>query len=165
MEARINLRTRIDIPPLSRKVRKKLQLDGRFQLSQARFLKSGIQKQIDALSRRGRGQPEDEDIVEVPSGMAGVFKLDNEVITFRSLSFAVPGAGVDLNGNYDLARDEVEFHGSLRLQAKVSETMTGWKRWLLKPIDPFFSKQGAGTLLKIRVTGSSKEPHFGLDKQ
>jgi len=165
MEARINLRTRIDIPPLSRKVRKKLQLDGRFQLSQARFLKSGIQKQIDTLSRRGRGQPEDEDIVEVPSGMAGVFKLDNEVITFCSLSFAVPGAGVDLNGNYDLARDEVDCYGSLRLQAKVSETMTGWKRWLLKPIDPFFSKQGAGTLLKIQLTGSSKEPHFGRDKQ
>ena len=56
------------------------------------------------------------------------------------------------------------FHGTLKLQAKISETMTGWKRWLLKPVDPFFSKQGAGTLLHIQVTGSSKDPKFGRDK-
>jgi len=42
--------------------------------------------------------------------------------------------------------------------------MTGWKRWVLKPIDPFFSKQGAGTLLRIQVVGTSKEPKFGRDR-
>jgi hypothetical protein len=50
------------------------------------------------------------------------------------------------------------------LQAKISQTMTGWKHWLLKPVDPFFSKNGAGTFLKIKVTGSSKQPKFGLDR-
>jgi len=47
------------------------------------------------------------------------------------------------------------------LQAKVSQTMTGWKHWLLKPVDPFFAKNGAGTFLKIKVVGSSKAPKFG----
>jgi hypothetical protein len=42
--------------------------------------------------------------------------------------------------------------------------MTGWKRWLLKPIDPFFASQGAGTLLHIQVVGTSKDPQFGRDK-
>ena len=42
--------------------------------------------------------------------------------------------------------------------------MTGWKRWALKPIDPFFSKQGSGTLLRIQVVGTSKEPKFGRDR-
>jgi S1-C subfamily serine protease len=32
------------------------------------------------------------------------------------------------------------------------------------PIDPFFSKQGAGTLLRIQVVGTSKEPKFGRDR-
>jgi hypothetical protein len=96
--------------------------------------------------------------------MAGRFRLENETITFRSLSFAVPGSGVDLAGRYDLDRDTIDFHGTLKLQAKVSETMTGWKRWVLKPIDPFFSKQGAGTLLRIQVVGTSKEPKFGRDR-
>ena len=58
----------------------------------------------------------------------------------------------------------MDFHGSLKLDAKVSQTMTGWKRWLAKPIDPFFSKHGAGTFLRIQVAGSSKDPKFGRDK-
>jgi hypothetical protein len=40
---------------------------------------------------------------------------------------------------------------------------TGWKSLLLKPIDPFFSKDGAGTEIPIRITGTQSEPHFGLD--
>ena len=164
MRGKISLNTKIDIPPLTGSVREKLLLDGQFQLSQARFLKSTVQDQIDTLSRRGRGQPGNTDISGVVSLMAGKFTLANEMITFQSLSFAVPGSGVDLRGTYDLDRDALDFHGTLRLQAKVSETMTGWKRWVLKPIDPFFSKQGAGTLLRIQVVGTSKEPKFGRDR-
>ena len=58
----------------------------------------------------------------------------------------------------------VDFHGTLRLQATVSQTMTGWKRWALKPVDPFFSKEGSGTLLRIQVVGTSKAPKFGRDR-
>jgi hypothetical protein len=164
MRGKISLNAKIDIPPLTGSVREKLLLDGQFQLSQARFLKSTVQDQIDTLSRRGRGQPGNSDINGVVSVMAGKFTLANEMVTFQSLSFAVPGSGVDLAGTYDLDRDTLDFHGTLRLQAKVSETMTGWKRWVLKPIDPFFSKQGAGTLLHIQVVGTSKEPKFGRDR-
>lgn len=164
MEGRIALKTKIEIPPLSGKVRQKLRLDGRFDITEARFLKSSIQEQIDTLSRRGQGKPKAEEIVEVPSGLAGTFKLANETISFESLKFAVPGAAVDLAGNYNLRKDDVDFHGTLRLQAKVSQTMTGWKRWVLKPVDPFFAKDGAGTLLRIQVVGTSKEPKFGRDK-
>lgn len=164
MRGKISLNTKIDIPPLTGSVREKLLLEGQFQLSQARFLKSTVQDQIDTLSRRGRGQPNNSDISGVVSMMAGKFTLAKERLTFQSLSFAVPGSGVDLMGTYDLDRDTLDFHGTLRLQAKVSETMTGWKRWVLKPIDPFFSKQGAGTLLRIQVVGTSKEPKFGRDR-
>jgi hypothetical protein len=59
--------------------------------------------------------------------------------------------------------DILDFHGDLKLRAKVSETLTGWKRWLAKPIDPLFHKNGAGTFLKIQVVGSAKSPDFGLD--
>ena len=164
MEGRIFLKTKIDIPPLSGKVREKLLLDGRFEISRGKFLRSTIQDQIDSLSRRGQGQPTNNEIDEVVSAMAGRFTLENQTITFRSLSFAVPGSGVDLAGNYDLGEDTLDFHGTLKLKAKVSETMTGWKRWVLKPIDPFFSKQGSGTLLRIQVVGTSKAPKFGRDR-
>lgn len=163
MAGQIFLKTKIEIPPLSGKVRDKLLLDGQFDLSKAMFLRSKIQDRIDGLSRRGQGKPDRGEIDQVVSHMGGAFRLADAVITFRALSFAVPGAGVDLTGSYNLDSDELDFHGDLRLEAKVSETMTGWKRWALKPIDPFFSKQGAGTLLHIKVEGTAKEPKFGLD--
>jgi hypothetical protein len=163
MEGKVSLNTRIDIPPLTGQVKEKLFLDGNFDISQARFLDSRIQDKIDTFSRRGQGRPKDPEIVDIPSGLAGSFRLISQVVTFRALSFAVPGAGVDLSGTYDLAKDDLDFHGTLRLQAKVSQTFTGWKRWALKPVDPFFAKQGAGTLIHIQVTGSSKDPQFGRD--
>jgi hypothetical protein len=165
MEGQIELRTKIDIPPLSGEVREKLRLDGQFEITNGKFLRSTIQDQIDTLSRRGQGQPKNLEIDEVIHGMAGAFKMEDETIVFTNLSFAVPGSGVDLAGSYDLAADNLDFSGTLKLDAKVSQTMTGWKRWLAKPIDPFFSKGGAGTLLKIQVTGTSKEPKFGRDKK
>jgi hypothetical protein len=41
-----------------------------------------------------------------------------------------------LSGRYDLRQETLDFMGTVRLQATVSETMTGVKRVLLKPIDP-----------------------------
>jgi hypothetical protein len=164
MEGVITLKTKIDIPPLTGKVKEKLSLDGNFELSDGRFLRSSIQEKIDTLSRRGQGEPKNEQIDEVVHHMKGVFQLNNEVMTFKSLSFAVPGAAVDLAGNYNLRADVLDFRGALKLQAKVSETMTGWKRWALKPVDPFFEKNGAGTFLRIKVDGTADDPNFGLDR-
>jgi hypothetical protein len=85
-------------------------------------------------------------------------------MTFRSLGFEVPGAAVSIAGNYDLANDRLDFHGALKLDAKLSQTMTGWKRVLLKPADPFFAKNGAGTFVKIKIEGDAHHPKFGLDR-
>jgi hypothetical protein len=42
--------------------------------------------------------------------------------------------------------------------------MTGWKRLALLPIDPIFAKEGAGTVLRIKITGTRSNPAFGLDR-
>jgi hypothetical protein len=97
--------------------------------------------------------------------MRGTFDLNGQALSFSSLQFVVPGAAVDMAGNYQLDADQLDFHGSLRLTAKVSQTQSGWKRIVLKPLDPFFSKNGAGTFLRIQATGSAKDPQFGRDKR
>jgi hypothetical protein len=164
MEGFINMKSSIEIPPLTSTVKQKLRLDGTFDVHDAKFLKSTIQHQIDQLSRRGQGQPKNEEIDEVISKMQGSFHLENQVMTFRSLAFEVPGAAVSVAGNHDLAHGTLDFHGALKLDAKLSQTITGWKRWLLKPADPFFAKNGARTFLKIKIEGDAHHPKFGLDR-
>jgi hypothetical protein len=165
MEGQVALKTKVVLPPLTGKVKEKLQLDGRFDVTGGKFLRSTIQEQIDSLSRRAQGQPKNEEIDEVVSHMKGRFKLDDEVLTFHSLAFGVPGANIEMAGRYDLDSDQVDFHGTVKLDAKVSQTMSGWKRWALKPVDPFFAKEGAGTFLRVKVDGTSKDPNFGLDRR
>jgi hypothetical protein len=162
MEGRLYLKTSLSLPPLESKVREKLRLNGEFRISNGKFLKSTIQEEIDKLSRRGQGAPTSQEIDEVVSGMHGRFHLEDELITFRTLAFEIPGAAVALAGDYDLDSDVLDFLGTLKLQARVSETMTGWKRLVLKPVDPFFAKEGAGTFLRIGVDGTSRKPKFGL---
>jgi hypothetical protein len=164
MEGRLALKTKIAIPPLDGTVREKLELNGTFSVSEGHFLRSAVQDQIDALSRRGQGQPNNQAIGEVISRMSGAFHLENQVITFSRLSFRVPGADINLHGDYNLRAGALDFHGDMKLRARVSQTMTGWKHWALMPADPFFAKNGAGTYLRIKATGNSKDPKFGLDR-
>jgi hypothetical protein len=163
MEGRVRLNTRIDIPPLTAKVKQKLVLDGSFNLRQAKFLKSTIQSQIDGLSRHAQGQPQNQEIDSVASNMMGSFHLENQMMTFRSLSFDVPGAAVALAGTYKINDDHLDFTGTLKLDARLSQMVTGWKSWALKPIDPIFAKNGAGTFLNILVGGTARKPELGVE--
>jgi hypothetical protein len=164
LEGLMTMKSTINLPPLNATVKEKLVLDGTFDVHDAKFLKTTIQDQIDQLSRRGQGQPKNQEIDEVISKMQGSYHLENQVMTFRTLAFEVPGAAVSVTGNYNLADDKLDFHGALKLDAKLSQTMTGWKRWLRKPADPFFAKNGAGTFLKIKIEGNAHQPKFGLDR-
>ena len=49
------------------------------------------------------------EIDEVVSDMNGSFYMENEKLTFRKLAFSIPGAAVDLAGDYDLDADHVDF--------------------------------------------------------
>jgi hypothetical protein len=164
MSGKLRMKSKVLLPPLSGKVIEKLRLNGDFVITDAKFLRSQIQDRIDKMSRQAQGQPKNEGIDEVVSGMSGKFALANELITLRELAFGIPGADLSLNGTYNLDNEVIDFHGDLRLQAKLSQTQTGWKRWVLKPVDPFFAKNGAGLYTKIKITGTRKEPQFGREK-
>jgi hypothetical protein len=69
----------------------------------------------------------------------------------------MPGTQVNLIGQYDLNVRQFDFHGKARLDSTLSHMVTGWKSVLLKPVDPFFKKDGAGTELPIKISGNSSE--------
>ncbi|HVB58308.1 MAG TPA: hypothetical protein VNE63_18025 [Candidatus Acidoferrales bacterium] len=89
--------------------------------------------------------------------------MDQASIDFSRLSFVVPGASVVLTGNYGLDTGQLDFRGKLRLQAQLSQTMTGVKSFFLKALDPFFKGKNAGTVVPIKITGTKDQPSFGLD--
>jgi hypothetical protein len=163
MSGVISFRTRIDIPPEEGVIADRLRLDGQFEISSARFAQLNVQKKLATLSRRGLGETEEQSPGSVVSNLAGKFVQQNAMMTFSNLTFGVPGAFVHLDGTYALRGEEINFRGTLSLQSPLSQTTRGWKAVLLKPIDPLFEKEGAGTLLPIKITGTGSDPKFGLD--
>jgi len=95
--------------------------------------------------------------------MSGTYNLSNGLLSCSKLHFQLPGTEVNLSGKYSLDGFQFDFHGNARMQAKLSHMVTGLKSILLKPVDPFFSKHGAGTEIPVKVSGTKSEPHFGLD--
>jgi hypothetical protein len=164
LKGTINLTTVLELQPMKGELADRLLLDGNFELLAAQFTSPDVQEKIDTLSRRGQGKPSQRSIANVPSDFIGKFRLGKGLFSLRELEFDVPGALVQLDGTYQFGSEVLDFRGKLRLQARLSKTMTGWKRIVLTPIDPFFAKDGYGTVLNIKVTGTRANPEFGLDR-
>ena len=158
--------TKMSLPPGDEDIADRLILDGRFHIRNGFFSNNKIQDRIDSLSLRSRGKPKlakEANPPDVPSDLQGIFKLRHAMLDFSLLHFEIPGTHADMTGQYSLDGNVFDFHGTLKLDAKLSQMTTGWKSILLKPVDPFFRKDGAGTELPFKITGARSEPHFGLD--
>jgi hypothetical protein len=164
MTGGLKLSTKFLLPPGESDVVDRLRLDGRFEISAAKFTNDDVQRKIVELSRRGRGKPEDESEGQVASDFRGRFRLGGGRLELPELAFAVPGAQVRLAGRYGLKEEAIDFKGNLLLDAKISQTVTGLKSLLLKIVDPLFSKPGGGSSIPIKIQGTRSAPSFGLDK-
>jgi hypothetical protein len=159
----VNVKAKLDIPPGEPEVIDRMDLEGTFDVASAHFTSDVIQNRVDELSRRGVGRPTDQTIDDVASNLRGSFRLKDSQLHLRSLTFKVQGAEVQLAGRYGVQSEQLDFHGTLRLQARASKTQTGWKSFVLKVFDPFLDGDGAGTVLPISVTGTRAQPKFAAD--
>ena len=158
----IKLHTKLVIPPFKAKAIDKLLLDGDFEANAARFSSADIRKELTSLSRHALGEQDDPNAGSAVSDLKGHFHVEKAVATFTHLKFSVAGAAVLLEGSYKLHGGELDFHGHLQMRASLSDTMTGAKAVLLKPLDPFFKKGKSGTDLPITITGTRENPVFGV---
>jgi hypothetical protein len=166
MTGPVEMKTRLSLVPGDASVADRLKLAGSFHVLDAHFTNEKVQGKVDSLSLRSQGKPrqaQEHTEEDVAVDLRGVFTLKDGLLSFSFLHFLIPGTHVDMMGDYGLDGKEFDFHGTARLDAKVSQMTTGWKSILLKPVDPFFSKGGAGTEVPIRITGTQSEPHIGLD--
>ncbi len=171
MDGNLSMTARLFLPPGEGPVPQRIELQGKFDVNGTYFSSDKIQKKINELSRIGEGHPHDPDLrvsspqpeANVPSEISGDFSLAAGRMNFSAIDFRVPGANIDLTGLYTLDGSQFDFHGHAKLHAHPSQMTTGWKSLLLKMADPFFAKQGYGTVVPIQVSGTKSEPHFGLD--
>jgi hypothetical protein len=163
----VQFHSKIVIPPGDKDVIDRLELAGRFRLASARFTSPKVQARLLTLSDRARGiskreEAEGQGPESVASDMQGVFSLRNGVADFASLSFGVPGALINLKGSYELESTDIDMRGAFRMQARLAETQSGLKHWVLLPFDPFFERDGAGFEVPLSVSGTREHPSIGI---
>lgn len=170
MDGPIRVNTKFIVVPGSQEIPDRLYLNGNFELGSVHFSNSAVQQRIDNLSKRSEGKPNEvvnpaEAISDddVATAMKGNFRLQTGILSLAGLNFAVPGADVQLAGTYALEPEELDLHGELKMKAKLSQTTTGFKSFLLRFADPLFSKGSNGSVVPIKITGPVQHPHYGLD--
>jgi hypothetical protein len=150
------------LPPGKVKVLEKMILDADVAVDNATWSSAKVREELQSLSRRAEGKPKDEEAGSSLSDLRCKFHLEKGTVHFSSVTFSVPGARIQLAGEYGLQGGELNFSGKIQLQAKISQMVSGVKSDFLKVLDPFFSKNGAGTELPITITGTRDKPTFGI---
>jgi hypothetical protein len=166
MTGRLTMKTKLHIHPGNESVSKKIGMKGGFTLRQIHFTNPDVQDKVDMLSLRAQGDPKDAKpgAEDVHSQMVGQFVMGDGKLSFSKLDYTMPGADVALTGDYTLDGDRFEFEGKVQTNAKLSQMVASkWKSLLLKPVDPFFKKDGAGAEIPVKVSGTKSAPKFGLD--
>jgi hypothetical protein len=163
MTGALSLQAKLVLPPGDEEVVKKLRLDGAFAIEDGGFSDPNVQRQINGLSRRASGtQAEVAPPPLVASDFSGTFVLGDGILRLQKVTFDIPGALVELGGEYSLVSESLDFKGNLFMDARLSETVGGIGSVLLKAIDPLFRRDGR-TVVPLRITGTRRSPSFGLD--
>lgn len=162
----ISTKEKLHIEPGPESVTHKMSMRGGFTLRRMHFTNAQVQEKVDMLSARAQGDPgaAQPGAPAVASQIVGAFVMDHGAFKFTRLDYTMPGATVAMTGVYSLDGKTFDFRGKVRTQATLSGMVVApWKKWLLKAVDPFFRKNGAGAEIPIKVTGTEGAPKFGLD--
>jgi hypothetical protein len=162
MVGALRFHTQLALPPGETKISERLKLDGRFYATSAQPTNPKMKEKLRTLSRRAQGKPKNLSAGSDSFDLSGRFILNGGVARFPVVNFAIPGATLNLSGDYGLHSEQLDFRGKLRLHAKLSQTVTGFKSFFLKAVDPFFKGKDGGAVLPIKITGSREKPSIGL---
>jgi hypothetical protein len=159
----MNFRAQVLVPPGKRSFIERVNLLGDFGIDAARFIRSTTQENVDNLSQLAQGEKKNDDPASVVENLKGHVVLNHAIATFSDLSFSVPGALAHVHGTYGLLTEQVNLHGTLQVDNKLSRGSKGVKSVLLKSVEPLFKKKNAGEIVPIKIGGTFSHPTYGLD--
>ncbi len=139
---------------------KRLRLQGRAAVQDVTFVQSGTQQKVDAFSARVRKQKTREKGTVTAAATAET-TFRNGIASFREVRVTLPGAAAQLAGTFNLLNLRVNLTGKATMQRDLSNALTGWKRWLAVPLDPFFKHGKQGAIVPIAITGTAQNPKIG----
>lgn len=160
MAGPVNFRAHVVLPPDGAKFLERLRLDGDFGI-EGHFDSPGMRKGVAELSARARGEKQQFDDPEnVIADLRAHVRVRRGVATLTGVSFRTPGALAYLNGTYNLISQRIDLRGQLRTEAQLSQTTKGLKSFLLKAVDPFYKRKGAGAVIPVSIGGTYSHPVF-----
>jgi hypothetical protein len=159
----MNFTAQVQVPPGKRGFIERVNLQGDFGIDAASFIRPATQEQVDSLSQVAQGEKENDDPASVIENLKGRVVLKDAIATFSDLSFSVPGAIAHVHGTYGLLTEQINLHGSLQVDNKLSKGSKGMKSFLLKFVEPFLKQKKAGEIVPIKIGGTFDHPSYGLD--
>jgi hypothetical protein len=170
MSGNVSFHAKVSIPPGDRSFLEKVELQGNFGIADGAFSKADTQANINQLSNGALHKHKDKlqldeqaEFRNVLSNLNGRVLLKDGVATFSNLSFSVPGADARMQGTFNVINDKIDLHGTLKTASEPANSTTGVKTAMLKVLEPFFKKKQPGYVMPVRITGTYRQPSFGLD--
>ena len=163
-----NFRAHVILPPGDQPFLRKVRLSADFGVAGGEFAKSSTQENVDSLSDKASktnvgGKAPDEDADKVMSNIAGHVDLRGGTANFSNFSFEVPGASAQMHGTFNLENTAIDLHGTLKTEVELSQMTNGFRSTLLKPFNGVFKRKHAGAVVPVRLVGTYRDPHVGLD--
>ena len=163
MTGTMKFRAIVYVPPGNKDFIDRMNLRGDFEIGQADFTKSTTQEKVNNLSRVAQGGKADDAPESVFENMRGHVEMENAVANVTDLYFGIPGALAHMHGTYGVNDYKIDLHGNLRVDQKLSKGETGVKSVFLKAIEPMMKKKKAGEVVPVKITGTMRDPSYGLD--
>ncbi len=140
----------------------RLRLEGAFDIPSEGLTDASMRQKLAEFSQRAQdkkvpdpAQGEQQAGASDPvSSLEGLASIENGIVPTRDLKFQVSGARAQLSGDFNLETTAVHLTGRLSTREELSGLTTGFKSFLLLPLDPFFRKGRRGAVISIAVTGT-----------
>jgi AsmA-like protein len=165
-----NLTAQVTVPPTGEQFLEKVALEGDFDISDGHFEKATTKASADKFSAAASGEKKEAhadpspagSTESVPAQLRGHVALRSAIATMTDVSLRIPGVDANMHGTFNVISQKIDFHGTVRTNADLSQQTNGIKSMFAKVLDPFFKKKG-GTVVPVVMNGTYRDPHFGLD--
>ena len=148
----------------------RLEVTGAFEIPKEKLTDEKKEKDLTDFSKRAQGQDTSRQESEAASderdtfsSLRGPASIRDGVATSHGLKFEVAGASAVFDGTFNFHTEAVHMIGTMAMHSDFSHITTGFKSWLLKPLNPFMKKKAAGAVVPIAVTGTPGKYQVSLD--